>query len=81
MPDPRLEPLTESRRPVWVDVIVPPSHGLPAEVIRERRWVDADGNQWRTDDRPLEPGKIVATGKVRQRHMLDHRPITETSDE
>ena len=59
MPDRGGDPLINSRRPVWVDVIVPPSYGLPAEVIRERRWVDTDGNQWRTNDQPLEPGKIV----------------------
>jgi hypothetical protein len=49
------------RRPVWVDVIYPPAYGMRAEVIRERRWVDADGNQWRTDERPLTPGTVVVS--------------------
>jgi hypothetical protein len=59
MPDPAIEPLNNARRPVWVDVIYPPAYGMPALAIRERRWVDADGNQWRTDERPLTPGMIV----------------------
>ena len=58
------EPLS-IRRPVWVDVIYLPSYGMPAEVIRERRWVDAEGRQWRTDERPLTPGTIVESDDAR----------------
>lgn len=47
------------RRPVWVQVILPPADGGPAVPIRERRWVDADGDQWRTNDQPLTPAPII----------------------
>jgi hypothetical protein len=47
------------RRPVWVQVILPPADNDPAQAIRERRWIDADGNQWRTNERPLTPAPIV----------------------
>jgi hypothetical protein len=56
-----IDPLT-NRRPVWCQVVVPPSYGLPAEVVLERRWIDADGRQWRSDDRPLDPAPIVKVG-------------------
>ena len=47
------------RRPVWVIVTLPRGEATPAVTVRERRWLDDAGNQWRTDDRPLPPAPIV----------------------
>jgi hypothetical protein len=46
-------------------VYIPGAYGVAGETVLERRWVDADGNQWATDDRPLTPETIVRYDDVR----------------